>query len=154
MRSEIAALLSLALLAMPPTVPMAGDTSAIVGNWSFDGTCASDMGMTLSGDGTVSYAEIGAGLWAQDGRRLVLIVRAEPEFRDVAPQAVNLIKFQIQQVTPQTLALEKADGQRLAATRCAPSRPADQTQKPPSEAPLRSPTTKTNREPHCRILRL
>src|SRR5690606_13280739 len=53
---------------------------ALVGTWSFDRTCASGDGMTLSADGVAGFDEWGQGTWATaEGNRIVLsLERREP----------------------------------------------------------------------------
>ncbi|MCB9947955.1 MAG: hypothetical protein H6842_09030 [Rhodospirillaceae bacterium] len=47
----------------------------LVGTWSLDGTCASDYGMGLDGDGNVWFEDWGRGLWRFDGDTIHMILR-------------------------------------------------------------------------------
>jgi hypothetical protein len=82
----------------PPAASPQLSASAIVGVWSFDGSCASGDGMILAADGSASFDEGGEGHWRLTDNRLVLELQvremgdenATPERFDYALQVTRL----------------------------------------------------------------
>ena len=101
--------------------PAGLSTPWLQGTWSFDGTCASGDGMTLSGDGKASYDEWGQGLWAlaDKGTRLVVIaedISEEADRRKVA----ELIEFRVAGGADHKMTLVRlSDNATLHAVKCA-----------------------------------
>lgn len=96
------------------------DATSIIGTWSFDKSCASGDGMTLSADGVAAYDEWGLGTWRIEDGRLVLDLATQEMGVGVDPNAPRQIKtFEASApVTEQLIGTLHPDGRAIDAVRC------------------------------------
>lgn len=90
------------------------------GTWSFDGSCASGFGMTLTADGKASYDEWGEGLWAaaDNESRIVIIAEDITEEAD-RHKTAQLIEFRVVAAMNDKLSLVRmSDGKKFEAVKC------------------------------------
>lgn len=96
------------------------DAQAIIGTWSFDKSCASGDGMTLSADGVAAYDEWGLGTWRIEDGRLVLDLATQEMGVSADPSAPRQIKtFEASApVTEQLIGTLHPDGRAIDGVRC------------------------------------
>ena len=117
----LAATLGLIALSAGAGADTPAPNAALVGTWSFDGTCASGDGMILKADGKAAYDEWGEGLWAlaDKGARIVVIaedISEEADRRKVA----ELNEFRVVARSGNKMALTRlSDGAKINAVKCA-----------------------------------
>lgn len=98
------------------------DAAAIIGTWSFDHSCASGDGMTLSADGYAGFDEWGMGAWRIDeSGRLVLDLAthdmgAEAPAPDTPRRTLTLEASA--PVSDRLVGVLEPDGRAIDAVRC------------------------------------
>ena len=100
--------------------------AAVIGAWSFDGSCASKDGMTLRPDGKAALGEGQEGLWGIDseGRLVLLMQNFEPGDLTNTPQGGAAEFYAFKMRAPDRDALISVDTTAphpIHAKRCPPA---------------------------------
>jgi hypothetical protein len=98
--------------------------ATVIGSWSFDGSCASEDGMSLRADGKVAVGEAQQGLWGIDGegRLVVLTQQYEPGDLTSTPQggAAEFYAFEMR-TQGELVSVDTTAPQPIHAKLCPPS---------------------------------
>ncbi len=74
--------------------------TALVGTWSFDGSCASGDGMGLAADGSAFFDEWGQGTWRLDAQNRVVLDLRRQEMGVDEPDGGEPVTMTIQVAAP------------------------------------------------------